>query len=135
MFSNIHLIVLPHASSSYYSLTVDHDHCFRCAISHTHTHTIFCWDFCFSSCSALSVSQWYRGVFQLSHIMVQYDYFVCPVGYDEVNNRISMECERSPTFILTEYHLPETLRTLFSLVIEAYIHDHSAAALGSFQTT
>ena len=87
---------------------------------HTHTHTIFCWDFCFSSCSALSVSQWYRGVFQLSHIMVQYDYFVCPVGYDEVNNRISMECERSPTFILTEYHLPETLRTLFSLVIEAY---------------
>ncbi|XP_076455134.1 phosphatidate cytidylyltransferase, photoreceptor-specific-like [Babylonia areolata] len=52
----------------------------------------------------------------LSYLMAQYDYFVCPVGYDDVNDHISMECERSPTFTLTQYHLPETIRAICSLV-------------------
>ncbi|XP_070185160.1 phosphatidate cytidylyltransferase, photoreceptor-specific-like [Littorina saxatilis] len=57
----------------------------------------------------------------LSHAMVQYDYFVCPVSYDEVQDHISMDCERSPTFTRQEYHLPETLRAFFGLVGLPYV--------------
>ncbi|KAL8609345.1 hypothetical protein ACOMHN_008139 [Nucella lapillus] len=52
----------------------------------------------------------------LSYLMVQYDYFVCPVGYDDVEDHISMECERSPSFLLKEYHLPETIQALCGLM-------------------
>ncbi|XP_076459806.1 phosphatidate cytidylyltransferase, photoreceptor-specific-like isoform X1 [Babylonia areolata] len=52
----------------------------------------------------------------LSHIMVQFDYFVCPVSYDDIKDHISMECERSQAFILTEYQLPYMVRSLFSLL-------------------
>lgn len=54
--------------------------------------------------------------FQLSYGLVQYDYFVCPVRYDEEKDHISMECERSPAFVLTEYNWPETVRTILLLV-------------------
>lgn len=52
----------------------------------------------------------------LSMVLVQYDFFVCPVGYDEVNDHISMECERSPVFIQTEYNLPEMIRVVIRLL-------------------
>ncbi|PVD37755.1 hypothetical protein C0Q70_00356 [Pomacea canaliculata] len=51
----------------------------------------------------------------LSYGLVQYDYFVCPVRYDEEKDHISMECERSPAFVLTEYNWPETVRTILLL--------------------
>ena len=49
--------------------------------------------------------------------MAKFDYFVCPIRYDDVKDHISMECERSPTFTLTEYNLPHAVQLLFSLVI------------------
>ncbi|XP_059170257.1 phosphatidate cytidylyltransferase, photoreceptor-specific-like [Physella acuta] len=52
----------------------------------------------------------------LSYFLVQYDYFVCPVSYDESKESLSMECERSHVFLIYQYSLPETIRVLFSLV-------------------
>ncbi|KAK7507215.1 hypothetical protein BaRGS_00001150 [Batillaria attramentaria] len=52
----------------------------------------------------------------LSYYMVQYDYFVCPTRYDDEKDHISMDCERSPAFLLAEYNFPETLRAFCKLV-------------------
>ena len=53
---------------------------------------------------------------QLSYVLVQFDFFVCPIHYDEEKEALSMECERNPVFRITELSLPETLQGLFSLV-------------------
>ncbi|KAJ8318707.1 hypothetical protein KUTeg_003798 [Tegillarca granosa] len=54
--------------------------------------------------------------FALSYVLVQFDYFVCPIVYDEGKDKISLECERHPVFIVTEYNLPQTLQTFFSIL-------------------
>ncbi|XP_076072766.1 phosphatidate cytidylyltransferase, photoreceptor-specific-like [Mytilus galloprovincialis] len=51
----------------------------------------------------------------LSYFLVQFDYFVCPISYDDVNNKISYECERHPVFILTEVNLPTVAQKIFSV--------------------
>ncbi|XP_046325894.1 phosphatidate cytidylyltransferase, photoreceptor-specific-like [Haliotis rufescens] len=51
----------------------------------------------------------------LSYGLVQFDFFVCPIHYDDVKGALSMECERNPVFRVTEYNLPETIQGLFAL--------------------
>lgn len=51
----------------------------------------------------------------LSYCLVQYDYFVCPISYDDVEGQISYECERHPVFILTEVNLPTVAQKIFSV--------------------
>jgi hypothetical protein len=48
--------------------------------------------------------------------LVQFDYFVCPISYDDVKHQISYECERHPVFILTEVNLPTVAQKIFSVV-------------------
>ncbi|KAK0051831.1 phosphatidate cytidylyltransferase photoreceptor-specific [Biomphalaria pfeifferi] len=52
----------------------------------------------------------------LSYCLIQYDYFVCPVSYDESKESLSMECERSHVFLVSQYALPETIRAFFKLL-------------------
>jgi hypothetical protein len=48
--------------------------------------------------------------------LVQFDYFVCPISYDDVKHQISYECERHPVFILTEVNLPTVAQKIFGVV-------------------
>ncbi|KAL8601481.1 hypothetical protein ACOMHN_000423 [Nucella lapillus] len=52
----------------------------------------------------------------LSHIMVQFDYFICPVTYDDIKDHLSMDCERSPAFLLAQYELRGQVRSIFNSV-------------------
>ncbi|XP_052829920.1 phosphatidate cytidylyltransferase, photoreceptor-specific isoform X1 [Octopus bimaculoides] len=52
----------------------------------------------------------------LSYVLLQWDYFVCPISFNPTSNRLSMECERHPVFKIAEYSLPETLDGLFTLL-------------------
>lgn len=52
----------------------------------------------------------------LSYVLLHFDYLICPISYDDENNRMSTECEKNPVFTLTEYNLPETIQTLFTLI-------------------
>ncbi|XP_050393695.1 phosphatidate cytidylyltransferase, photoreceptor-specific isoform X1 [Patella vulgata] len=52
----------------------------------------------------------------LSYGLVQFDFFVCPLRYDDIKEALSMDCERHPVFKVTEYNLPETLQGLFRIV-------------------
>ena len=56
--------------------------------------------------------------FQLSYVLLHFDYLICPIEYDEETNRMSLECEKNPVFILAEYDFPETMQALFALVSE-----------------
>lgn len=53
--------------------------------------------------------------FLISYILVQFDYFVCPVTYDEASDNLSMDCIRHPVFILTEFGLPLVIQKFFSI--------------------
>ena len=55
-------------------------------------------------------------IFQLSYVLLQFDYFVCPINYDELQEQLSMECERAPVFRLAEYTLPQFMMNTLSLV-------------------
>ena len=55
-------------------------------------------------------------IFQLSWALLHFDYLICPISYDDETNRMSMECEKNPVFVLTEYNYPETVQALFTLV-------------------
>lgn len=59
--------------------------------------------------------------FQISYILVQFDYFVCPVTYDEASDNLSMDCIRHPVFILTEFGLPLVIQKFFSIVSIIYV--------------
>ena len=59
--------------------------------------------------------------FQLSYVLVQFDYFVCPISYDDVKHQISYECERHPVFILTEVNLHTVAQKIFSVVSKIYL--------------
>ncbi|OWF40078.1 phosphatidate cytidylyltransferase, photoreceptor-specific-like isoform X1 [Mizuhopecten yessoensis] len=50
----------------------------------------------------------------LSYVLVQFDSMVCPISYDEVKDSMSMECERHPVFIVSEFGIPATLQTFLS---------------------
>ena len=69
-------------------------------------------------------------------MLLQFDYFVCPISYDEVQEQLSMECERAPVFRLAEYTLPQFMMNILSLVsfssrshIEYYCLECSADAV------
>ena len=59
-------------------------------------------------------------VVQISYVLVQFDYFVCPIEYDDAKEALSMECERNPEFRLHEYALPQFLQNFGILVREEY---------------
>lgn len=54
--------------------------------------------------------------FQISYVLVQFDYFVCPITYDDASDNLSMDCVRHPVFILTEFSLPLVIQKIFSIV-------------------
>jgi len=53
---------------------------------------------------------------QISYGLLQFDYFVCPIDYDEVKGGLSMECERSFAFRLHEYGVPWFIHSIGALV-------------------
>jgi len=57
---------------------------------------------------------------QISYVLLQFDYFVCPIDYDEVKGGLSMECERSFAFRLHEYSVPSFVHSIGALVL----YDH-----------
>jgi len=76
----------------------------------------------------------------LAWFLIQFDYMVCPISYDDDKGRISMECERHPVFLLEEYKTPETIQIfsrLFGLPWMAFkmypfmIHSISMAIFAS----
>ena len=55
-------------------------------------------------------------MFQISYGLLQFDYFVCPIDYDEVKGALSMECERSFAFRLHDYSVPWFIHRIGALV-------------------
>ena len=55
-------------------------------------------------------------VLQISYVLLQFDYFVCPIDYDEVKGALSMECERSFAFRLHDYSVPWFIHSIGALV-------------------
>lgn len=49
-----------------------------------------------------------------SYLLCQYQYFVCPIAYNEVEGRMTMECEPSVLFRPKEYTLPLFLSGLLN---------------------
>lgn len=43
----------------------------------------------------------------ISYFLCQFPYFICPISYNEVEERMTMECEPSILFRLEEYALPD----------------------------
>lgn len=48
----------------------------------------------------------------VSYLLVQFDYFVCPISYDEMRDSVTMQCERSFVFQLQHYSVPQPLQYL-----------------------
>ena len=55
-------------------------------------------------------------VFQISYILVQFDFFICPIEYDEIKDELSMECERQAVFKLADYNLPQFVQNIGKVV-------------------
>jgi phosphatidate cytidylyltransferase len=51
----------------------------------------------------------------ISYVLLQFDYFVCPIGYDEAKEALSMECERAIEFRLHAYGLPQFVQNFGAL--------------------
>ncbi|CAI2731663.1 unnamed protein product [Schistosoma spindalis] len=45
----------------------------------------------------------------LSYILLKYDYFVCPIEWDDTKGSLTMNCTRNPVFIAQIYDLPKYL--------------------------
>lgn len=54
--------------------------------------------------------------FQISYFLVQFDYFVCPIEYNEVSEALTMECNRSFVFQLQHYNIPQPIQYIGSIV-------------------
>ncbi|KAK7912736.1 hypothetical protein WMY93_012947 [Mugilogobius chulae] len=48
--------------------------------------------------------------FLLAYLLAQFQYFVCPAGYNSETNSFTIECEPSSIFELQEYTLPSALQ-------------------------
>ena len=57
-----------------------------------------------------------RPFLQISQLLVQYDFFVCPIGYDEATESLSMTCQRSAEFLPASYSLPAFIAKTGALV-------------------
>src|SRR5699024_10723808 len=55
---------------------------------------------------------------QVSHVLCQYQLFVCPIEYYDTT-AWTVHCTPSSLFQLTEYHLPETMQLILKIVITA----------------
>lgn len=51
----------------------------------------------------------------LSYFLCQFEYFICPIEYNETLGRMTMDCEPSPLFRPQEYALPHFLSTVLQL--------------------
>lgn len=49
-------------------------------------------------------------VFQLSYLLSQFQYCVCPVGFNSETNGFTVECEPSDIFVMQEYTLPAVVQ-------------------------
>ncbi|KAJ3583139.1 hypothetical protein NHX12_034436 [Muraenolepis orangiensis] len=49
--------------------------------------------------------------FLLAYLLAQFQYFVCPVGYNSQTYRFTVECEPSELFLLQDYRLPALLHS------------------------
>lgn len=56
-------------------------------------------------------------MFQISYIMCQYPYFVCPIEYSEALGQMTMDCEPSSLFQPQEYNLPTSLQVMWKMVM------------------
>lgn len=60
---------------------------------------------------------------QLAYLLSQFQYFVCPVGFNGETNRFMVECEPSDIFVMQEYTLPVVfLKTLGLVRIQRPLH-------------
>lgn len=59
-------------------------------------------------------------------MLVHYDFFVCPIDYDDMKGELSMTCERVPVFRLTEYNLPHFVQNI-GRVVSQHVHTIQAA--------
>nr|CAD7459391.1 unnamed protein product [Timema tahoe] len=53
---------------------------------------------------------------QVSYVLCQYRYFVCPIEYSETLGGMTMDCEPSSLFRPQEYMLRESLSGILHLV-------------------
>ncbi|PAA76614.1 hypothetical protein BOX15_Mlig030952g3 [Macrostomum lignano] len=56
----------------------------------------------------------------LSHFLIQFDFFVCPLEYDEVSDAVSMNCVRHWIFERSTFHIPVVGKLLFLSSIPWY---------------
>lgn len=47
---------------------------------------------------------------QLAYLLSQFQYFVCPVGFNSETIRFTIECEPLDIFVMQEYTLPAVLQ-------------------------
>lgn len=47
---------------------------------------------------------------QLAYLLAQFQYFVCPVGFNSETNGFTVECEPSEIFVMQEYTLPAVVQ-------------------------
>lgn len=62
-------------------------------------------------------------MFQLSYLMSQYPYLVCPIEYSE-SLGMTMDCEPSGLFRLQEYTTPAFMLPLVRAVSDVITADH-----------
>lgn len=53
---------------------------------------------------------------QLAYLLSQFQYFVCPVGFNSETNGFTVECEPSDIFVMQEYTLPAVFQRTLGLV-------------------
>lgn len=53
---------------------------------------------------------------QLAYLLSQFQYFVCPVGFNSETNGFTVECEPSSIFEMQEYTLPAVFQKTLGLV-------------------
>ncbi|VDP43866.1 unnamed protein product [Echinostoma caproni] len=52
--------------------------------------------------------------FVFALILIRYDYFVCPLEWDDTVGRLTAECTRNPVFVPRTYNVSKWLVRLFS---------------------
>lgn len=81
----------------------------------------------------------------MSYVLLQFDYFVCPIVYDETKDALSMDCERTFVFRLHEYTLPQFLQnfgqvlgrdwktmTMYPFILHSISQSLFASVIGPF---
>ncbi|KAG7271514.1 hypothetical protein CRUP_007503 [Coryphaenoides rupestris] len=69
---------------------------------------------------------------KLAYLLAQFQYFVCPVGYNSETYRFTVVCEPSDLFILQEYTLPAETLQLYPFQIHSIFLSSFASLIGPF---